>query len=125
MRKVEILSKAVDIESILARTDIKILSIDIKSVEQSFYYQEGICAVVCYEDDLSVVESEPDWHQIKIQASIAAMQGMITGSHSNSSSCATIRGLAKREKLLISDVISKMAIEYADALVKELKKQTK
>lgn len=114
MRKVEILSKAVDIESTLVRTDIKILSIDIKSVEQSSSFQEGICAVVCYEDDLSVVEPEPDWIQIRIQASIAAMQGM----------------LANHEIVRFYDdcalvVIAKSSVAQADSLITELKKKTK
>lgn len=42
MRKVEILTSKKDIEEITSKTDIKILSIDIKVVDQSYYFQESI-----------------------------------------------------------------------------------
>jgi hypothetical protein len=57
--------------------------------------------------DIEILQSEPDWHQIKIQASIAAMQGILNSAY------------------LTPSRLAKQAVEYADALVEELKKQTK
>jgi hypothetical protein len=51
-------------------------------------------------------KGEVDWHQVRRQAAIAAMQGM----------CAS-----KSFFLLTNECVPQIAVKYADALVKELK----
>lgn len=58
-------------------------------------------------DEFEILPDEPDWNQIKIQASIAAMQGILNSTY------------------LTPSRLSKQAVECADALITELKKQTK
>lgn len=57
------------------------------------------------------LSTEPDWNQIKIQAAIAAMQGIIQHGIPNGI------GVSKQ------DYAAHWAIEYADSLITELKKQ--
>ena len=54
--------------------------------------------------------TEPDWNQIKIQAAIAAMQGVIGNSN---------------VKQVSNDELAILCVSMADALITELKKQTK
>ena len=65
-----------------------------------------------FDTDLDFINVYPDWQQIRIQASIAAMNGLLTGTSS------------ERYTLKISpEKIAKDANEYADALIKELQKE--
>lgn len=65
-----------------------------------------------FDTDLDFINVYPDWQQIRIQASIAAMNGLLTGTSS------------ERYTLRISpEKIAKDANEYADALIKELQKE--
>jgi hypothetical protein len=61
--------------------------------------------------DIEILQSEPDWNQIKIQASIAAMQGIIQ------------HGIPNGIEVSKQDYAAHWAIEYADSLITELKKQ--
>ena len=73
---------------------------------------------VSFEDIELIKDSSSniDWQQVRIQSAIAAMQGVISNE-----------GLSNDIKKLSKDVESarirtaKISIEYADALVKELK----
>lgn len=58
------------------------------------------------------------WQQVRIQASIAAMQGLISGGIYTSS---TIR-LAQERGQSGTEFIAQMATEFADDLIEELKK---
>lgn len=64
-------------------------------------------------DEFEILPDEPDWNQIKIQASISAMQGIIQYGIPNGI------GVSKQ------DYAAHWAIEYAESLITELKKQTK
>ena len=59
------------------------------------------------EDELDFKNLYPDWQQIKIQASIAAMQGIL----SNSARDETIENMVN------------LSIELADTIVEKLKKE--
>lgn len=50
MKKVQLFFKVSDFESFVNRTDIEILQVDVKAVEQSFCFQEGFSAVVFYHE---------------------------------------------------------------------------
>lgn len=55
---------------------------------------------------LDFINVYPDWQHVKVQAAIAAMQGCIT----NPNRCGKIKDMAK------------LCVEFADAIVEELKK---
>lgn len=63
-------------------------------------------------------ETTVDWQQVRIQASIAAMQGVL----SNSVYVSSIEHVSKTSKDFIERV-SKISTEQADALVKKLKRK--
>lgn len=67
------------------------------------------------------INIEPDWQQIRINASIAAMQGIISNSHPEDyhyqSYCRYYKDTSKD--------IAIRAVAYADALIKELQKEKK
>ena len=49
MKKVKIFSTILDFEKFVNRTDIEVIQIDIKAVEQSSIFQECFVAVVYYK----------------------------------------------------------------------------
>jgi hypothetical protein len=49
MKKVQLFSKMSDFEEFINRTDIDVIQVDIKVVEQSFMFQESFAAVVFYK----------------------------------------------------------------------------
>lgn len=70
--------------------------------------------------EIELIEgNEPDWQQVRIQAAIAAMQGLISGGIYTSS---TIR-LAKERGQSGTEFIAQMATEFADDLIAELQKE--
>lgn len=48
MKRVQLFAKVSDFEDFVNRPDIEVLQVDVKSVEQSFSFQEGFSAVVFY-----------------------------------------------------------------------------
>lgn len=63
-------------------------------------------------DDLDFNVPAPNWEQIRIQAAIAAMQGMMAAI---SPERFTVR--------ISEEAVAKASVEYADSLIKELKKK--
>ena len=49
MKKVQLFSKMSDFEEFINRTDIEVIQVDVKVVEQSFLFQESFAAVVFYK----------------------------------------------------------------------------
>lgn len=62
-------------------------------------------------------EKPIDWQKVRIQAAIAAMQGML----SNDCSVQSVMDMSEKVHRLPSDILATMAVSQADALVKELK----
>ena len=62
-------------------------------------------------------DDKTDWQQVRIQAAIAAMQGML----SNDCSVQSVMDMSEKVHRLPSDILATMAVSQADALVKELK----
>lgn len=58
-----------------------------------------------------------DWQQVRIQAAIAAMQGIL----SNGCSVQSVMDMSEKVHRLPSDILATMAVSQADALVEELK----
>lgn len=49
MKKVQLFNKMSDFEKFINRTDIDVIQVDVKVVEQSFMFQESFAAVVFYK----------------------------------------------------------------------------
>ena len=62
-------------------------------------------------------EKPIDWQEVRIQAAIAAMQGML----SNDCSVQSVMDMSEKVHRLPSDILATMAVSQADALVEELK----
>lgn len=65
------------------------------------------------------VEFMTDWEQVRIQAAIAAMQGIL----SNNLVSRYKDGYTTRESYLEHGLVAKKAVAYATALIEELKKE--
>lgn len=77
---------------------------------------------VYIKQELEFPEDRFDWQQVRIQAAIAAMQGMIVSdAYANTEISNSYTGEKKRVKW-DENKIAKAAIAHADALVAELKK---
>lgn len=50
MKKIKIITSSVELEDFVNKTDIEIIQIDIKAVEQSFFAQEWFVAVIFYKE---------------------------------------------------------------------------
>ena len=62
-------------------------------------------------------EKPIDWQKVRIQAAIAAMQGML----SNDCSVQSVMDMSEKVHRLPSDILATMAVSQADALIEELK----
>ena len=62
-------------------------------------------------------EKPIDWQKVRIQAAIAAMQGML----SNDCSVQSVMDMSEKVHRLPGDILATMAVSQADALVEELK----
>ena len=62
-------------------------------------------------------EKPIDWQKVRIQAAIAAMQGML----SNDCSVQSVMDMSEKVHRLPSDILATVAVSQADALVEELK----
>ena len=49
MKKVQLFSQMSDFEEFINRTDIEVIQVDVKVVEQSYTFQESFAAVVFYK----------------------------------------------------------------------------
>jgi hypothetical protein len=72
------------------------------------YVYEGSDGNTYFDTELDFDKVFPDWQQVRIQAAIAAMNTLIT----------CYEGTSDKEQK-----ITKRAVQYADALVEELKKK--
>ena len=115
MKKVKITTSNAELEEFLARTDIEIINVDVRSCEQSWFAQEYFTAVIYYDDEPKS-EYNPDyWTRLEHQAAIAAMQGLM-------SILPQIGGLEGRSRQ--TEVID-IATSVAHALVEKYKKEEK
>ena len=63
---------------------------------------------------------ETDWEQVRIQAAIAAMQGILANKYI---AYRFTDGCSTREKTISETRLSYESVVYADALIEELKKK--
>lgn len=52
MKRVKMFNTIKEFETFINRSDIDIISVDIKVVEQSFIFQEGFSAIVFYQEPI-------------------------------------------------------------------------
>jgi hypothetical protein len=74
---------------------------------------------VSFEDIELIKDSSSNinWQQVRIQAAIAAMQGML----SNDCSVQSVMDMSEKVHRLPSDILATMAVSQADSLIEELK----
>lgn len=80
MKRVKITTSNAELEEFLARTDIEIINVDVRSCEQSWFAQEYFTAVIYYDDEPKS-EYNPDyWTHLKHQYAGMAMQGVLANA---------------------------------------------
>lgn len=62
-----------------------------------------------------------DWGKVRIKAAIAAMQGLISNENYSSYTAKKVREESENPTDIFIKTISQDAVEFADALIKELK----
>lgn len=50
MKRIKIITSSVELEEFVNRTNIEIIQVDIKAVEQNFFAQEWFIAVIFYKE---------------------------------------------------------------------------
>ena len=70
------------------------------------YYKDGVNQKKYNEDELDFINVYPDWQQVRIQAAISTMQGILANE--------------KRDGTI--EDIAFASVRYTDALIEELKK---
>ena len=81
MKRVKITTSNAELEEFLARTDIEIINVDVRSCEQSWFAQEYFTAVIYYDDEPKS-EYNPDyWARLEHQYAGQFMQAMISSSN--------------------------------------------
>jgi hypothetical protein len=116
MKRVKVITSNAELEEFLARTDIEIINVNVRSCEQSWFAQEYFTAVIYYDDEPKS-EYNPDyWTRLEHQYAGMAMQGMLNNS-------LLTTGLLKAGKSHedFVDEVTRTALRYAHALVEKLK----
>lgn len=119
MKKVKVITSNAELEEFLARTDIEVINVDVRSCEQSWFAQEYFTAVIYYDDEPKSEYNPGYWTRLEHQAAIAAMQGMLNNSY--------LAGEFRRDPNNgiedMSKIITKAAAVYAHALVEKMKEK--
>ena len=106
------------IELIKERDDQDWVSyIDSKGVEH--HVEHGLNIYWDFEDVEEELTKQIDWEQVRIDAAIAAMKGILTNDELQS---LAFDGRRDKNNRQISIYVSEMAVAFADALITELKK---
>ena len=113
MKRVKIITSNAELEEFLARTDIEIINVDVRSCEQSWFAQEYFTAAVYYDDEPKS-EYNPDyWTRLEHQAGIAAMQGLMS----------YVEQITPKKGRSFCDEIVDISFKVAHALVEKYKKE--
>jgi predicted transcriptional regulator len=110
MKRVKVITSNAELEEFLARTDIEIINVDVRSCEQSWFAQEYFTAAIYYDDEPKS-EYNPDyWTRLEHQYAGMAMQGILANSAFDDVSVADI---------------AITSIKLATSLIKRLKEERK
>ena len=112
MKKVKVITQNAELEEFLARTDIEIINVDIRSCEQSWFAQEYFTATVYYDDEPKSDYIPDYWTRLEHQYAGMAMQGIV-------SSYEAMREVSKESD--IPQYVANMAFGLAHALAEKLK----
>ena len=110
MKRVKVITSNAELEEFLARTDIEIINVDVRSCEQSWFAQEYFTAVIYYDDEPKSEYNPEYWTRLEHQYAGMAMQGLLQSPHLN----------IMQEEPLVG-----MASSIAHALVEKYKKEEK
>jgi hypothetical protein len=114
MKRVKITTSNAELEEFLARTDIEIINVDVRSCEQSWFAQEYFTAVIYYDDEPKS-EYNPDyWTRLEHTYAGMAMQGILSNSESE---------LDYKDDDTLPQALAGCAAKVAHALVEKLKEK--
>ena len=115
MKRVKITTSNAELEEFLARTDIEIINVDVRSCEQSWFAQEYFTAVIYYDDEPKS-EYNPDyWTRLEHQYAGMAMQGILSD----------IEQITPEKGRSFFDEIVDISFKVAHALVEKYKKEVR
>ena len=80
MKRVKVITSNAELEEFLARTDIEVINVDIRSCEQSWFAQEYFTAAVYYDDEPKSDYTPDYWEKLLHQYAGMAMQGIMANS---------------------------------------------
>ena len=101
--KVKEAGKVIEVEKIIEYSEIPGTSFG----TDYEYYKDEVNQKTYNEDELDFINVYPDWQQVRIQAAIAAMQGILSNSTNDDA---------------IENYVN-VSVKLADALIAELQKQ--
>lgn len=78
MKRVKVVTSNAELEEFLARTDIEIINVDVRSCEQSWFAQEYFTAVIYYDDEPKSEYNPNYWTRLEHTYAGMAMQGMLS-----------------------------------------------
>lgn len=106
MKRVKVITSNAELEEFLARTDIEVINVDIRSCEQSWFAQEYFTAAVYYDDAPKSDYTPNYWERLKHQYAGMAMQGFLARYN------------------VEFDKIADWSVELATAIVEKLKSES-
>ena len=86
----------------------------------SMYLENSVCDIPYSDIEVISIDNTTDWQQVRIQAAIAAMQGILSDEDEVGYACSEAT-YKENEKHTIPVAVARFAAACADALVEELK----
>ena len=77
MRRTKVITSNAELEEFLARTDIEVINVDVRSCEQSWFAQEFFTAAIYYDDEPKYEYSPDYWEKLKHQYAGMAMNALL------------------------------------------------
>lgn len=86
----------------------------------SMYLENSVCDIPYSDIEVISIDNTTDWKQVRIQAAIAAMQGILSDEEEVGYACSEAT-YKENEKHTTPIAVARFAAACADALVEELK----
>ena len=118
MKRVKVITSNAELEEFLARTDIEVINVDIRSCEQSWFAQEYFTASVYYDDEPKSDYTPDYWEKLLHQYAGMAIQGILANID-------LLMSLAKKktDDYPVKYTVAEFAKDCAHALVEKLKEK--
>ena len=120
MKRVKVITSNAELEEFLARTDIEVINVDVRSCEQSWFAQEFFTAAIYYDDEPKY-EHSPDYYtRLEHQYAGMAMQGILANQD-------LIMSICRKHDMdrPIKETICELAEACAQTLVEKMKEEKK